>query len=175
MLILICVFFETLYIFLSIKSIKKDGGFGLFLGITALNITSGILAGSVFRFVLISALYMVLLKFIYKDKSYFLDTLIINIIFGVKFTAEFVIFITVHKSIENIELWHNTLIGEGLLFIPIIGSGILKKFYARLTDIWNAADQDSGKPFYLRYTLCLTTIVVLMFYFETLRNQIYNK
>jgi len=67
MIIAALIVLEALYIFLSLKAIIREKlspwrNAGLFFGVVAANLGSGILAGSVFRFLLIAGLLYGLMK-----------------------------------------------------------------------------------------------------------------
>ena len=156
------IILETAFLFIALKSMKKEriNNIFLFLGIIIATISSGILAGSVFRYLLVIILLFSLLKILYKEKARFYDIFAINIILIIKGSIEIIIFILIFKDVNIINPINMFFISLFIFLIPLIGNKSLKFLYQKIVFLWN-----KGESFYLRYVLCVLINIAIIFYY----------
>jgi hypothetical protein len=141
-----------------IKQVTKIKNIGLFFGIIACNLASGLLYMSVFRYLVVVALYFGLLKFLYKNSTKFYDVFAINVFLFIKLFCEYITFLAFDYTILNA-----VICLSAFCVIPLVFQKQILKKYILLSDLWN-----HRLTFYLRYSLIVVSIASILIYSQIL-------
>ena len=135
----------------------------LFLvGIIAADLVSGILNGSVFRYLFVVALLMALIRFIFRGVKFY-DSFTLFVVYGVKGSVELLIMLAIIQLNLIITLNVMVIVSISLLILPITLSYFIKIAYSKIESLWKA-----GEAFYLRYILCVLMICGIMIVLKTI-------
>jgi len=165
------VFIEALYILISLRAISREklgvtrNAF-LFFGVIAANLASGVIAGNVFRFLLVSALIFGLMKLVSCEKVYFYNFFLIMLVISIKMTLE-IIYIVLIVGLQNFTMTLSIAGGIIFLIFPIAMLKPTKKTCEKINAFW----QKEG-TFYIRYALVITMIAGVMIYTHILNKYI---
>ncbi|MCL1859098.1 MAG: hypothetical protein FWF92_07670 [Oscillospiraceae bacterium] len=163
-LIVLSILLEAAFIFISIKAMKSEKlsivkNILLFIGIIAANIGSGILTGSVFRYLLIVALYFIMIKSLYNKNANFYDIFCLFGILAFKITIETLTMLLFIKELEQYTLVNSIICNIIFLIFPIVLFKSIRKCYLLIDKLWKCREN-----FYIRYMLCITMISAIILY-----------
>jgi len=165
MIVAALILLEALYIFISLKalvmeklSIKRN--LGLFFGIVAANLASGILHATPFRFFLVGFLVFGLMKLVCRSVYFFKLHLIIAI-YGVKFVIEIIV-AALFFSYEATEI-SIVFTSALLLILPVALYLPARLLCKKISLLWQGENL-----FYLRFWLVIMSLSGLLVYVKLL-------
>jgi len=163
-IIALLIALEATFLFISLRAIIQEGlsakrSAFLFLGIIVANLASGILAGSVFRFLLIAILLYGLLKMLARRDAHFYHLFLIMVACGIKVTLE-VAYVAHILGAEIFTPVHALFGGIGILIFPVL----LYKPTQRLNNNMQAKWRALEISFYKRYAIILIATAGVMLY-----------
>jgi len=132
---------------------------GLFFGIIAANLVSGILHMSPFRHLLFIALLFGLMKLVCRERILFYNMFLVSAILGIKATLEMFIVLTVVLNVFEFSVFYRIICNLILLVFAIVS----RKLFTWLRDFVDNLWQQEN-TFYVRYCLNIGFIASICMY-----------